>query len=273
MDSLREEMRMALLSPEPLRGLPVSMSADFVSSGAGVTHVVVSGFVDLRDVPFVRTVDRRLASIDVAGAVFDESGGVVGSLAVERAALDLTEEAYKSALAKGLPYQRTAPLKPGRYRVSVAVREESGGKIGNATQWVEIPDLGQGALTLSSLFLMKEDASAKAASAAAAPSLREVQAHRVYGQDESLYVQFFAYNLEKHAQDLVTQTEIWRAGDLLASSPPQPLESQPAAASGAAYTRRIKLRPFGPGDYEVRVVLKGARSDVSASQRAGFRIE
>ena len=275
MDSLREEMRTALTSLEPLRALPVSMSADFVSTDPGVTHVVVSGYVDLRDVPFVRTADRRLATVDVAGAVFDEGGAVVGSLAIERAALDLTEARYKSALAKGLPYQRAAPLKPGRYRVSVAVREGSGGKLGSATQWVEIPDLGQGALTLSSLFLMKEDVpvSAKRASASAAPSLREVQAHRVYGQDERLYVQFFVYNLEKHAEELVTQTEIWRGGNLMAASPPQPLESQAGAAPGAAYTRRIKLRPFGPGDYEVRIVVKAARADASASQRAGFRIE
>ena len=131
-DSLREEMWTALRSLEPLRSLPVSMSADFVGTDTGVTQVVVSGHVDLRDVPFVRTADRRLATIDVAGAVFDESGAVVGSLAIERAALDLTEAQYKSALAKGLPYQRAAPLKPGRYRVSVAVREEGGGKIGNA---------------------------------------------------------------------------------------------------------------------------------------------
>lgn len=275
MDSLREEMRTALTSLEPLRALPVSISADFVSTDPGVTQVVVSGHVDLRDVPFVRTADRRLATVDVAGAVFDETGAVVGSLAIERAALDLTEAAYKRALAKGLPYQRAAPLKPGRYRVSVAVRELSGGKLGNATQWVEIPDLGQGALTLSSLFLIKEDvpASAKTAGASTAPSLREVQAHRTYAQDESLYVRFFAYNLEKHAEELVTQTEIWRGGNLLAASPPQPLESQAGGASGAAYTRRIKLRPFGPGDYEVRIVVRAVRADASASQRAGFRIE
>jgi hypothetical protein len=271
LEVVREEMRTALTSLEPLRGLPVSMSADFVSLGDGVTHVVVSGHVDIREVPFVRTADRRLASVDVAGAVFDESGAVVGSLALERAALDLLEGAYKNALATGIPYQRAAPLKPGRYRVSVAVREASQGKIGNATQWVEIPDLGQGELTLSSLFLMKEDESARPASASAPPALRKVQAHRVYGRHESLYVQFFAYNLERHAKDLVTQAEIWHAGTLLAATPPEPLESQPDPA--LAYTRRIKLQPFAPGDYEVQIVLRSARSGASASRRARFRIE
>ena len=200
-DRLRAELQAALASPTPLKDFPVSLSADFVSVDSATSQVVVSSYVDLRDVPFARTGDRRLATVDVAGAVFDESGAVVGSLAVERATLDLTDAAYERALDKGLPYQRAAPLKPGRYRVGVAVREEGGGKMGSATQWVDIPDLGHGELTLSSLFLMKEDAAAKRAGAStgAGPGLRPVQAHRVYAQGESLIVQFFAYNLAPDA--------------------------------------------------------------------------
>ena len=83
--------------------------------------------------------------------------------------------------------------------MSVAVREEGGGKLGNATQWVEIPDLAQGKLTLSSLFLMKDDAPTQgrlsadgtlpgAAAGAGAPRLHSW---------ESLYLQFFAYNLDR----------------------------------------------------------------------------
>ncbi|HEY8231931.1 MAG TPA: VWA domain-containing protein [Vicinamibacteria bacterium] len=271
-DRLRAELQAALASPKPLEDFKVSLSADFMSVDSAATQVVVSSYVALRDVPFARTGDRRLATVDVAGAVFDEGGAVVGSLAVERATLDLTDAAYEGALDKGLPYQRAAPLKPGRYRVSVAVREEGGGKMGSATQWVEIPDLGQGELTLSSLFLMKEDAAAKRAGAStgAGAGLRPVQAHRVYAQGESLIVQFFAYNLAPDAGSLVTQAEIWRAGELIAASKPEPMEKRDG---GAAHTRRINLRPFGPGEYEVRIVLTDRDTNTTASRRAAFTIE
>jgi hypothetical protein len=272
MDSLQAELRTALTALAPLHGLSVSMSADFLSREAGVMQVVVSGEVDLHDVPFVRTDDRRLAQVDIAGAVFDESGAVVGTLAVERASLDLTDAAYERAREEGLRYQRNAPLKPGRYRVSLAVREQKGGRVGTATQWVDIPDLGQGRMTLSSLFLMKEDRSAKATSASDGPPLRTVQARRVYLRNESLHLQFLAYNLDPHAQ-LVTQTEIWSDGDLLAATPQQPLSAHSGAASTTAYTRKIKLSSFAPGDYEVRIVVTDARSNESTSQRASFRIQ
>jgi VWFA-related protein len=269
-DKLRAELREALTSPRPLSDLPVTLSADFVSVDAQKTQVVVSGHVDLRDVPFVRTDDRRFATIDVAGAVFDESGGVVGSLEVERAALDLTEAAYQGAIAKGLPYQRAAPLEPGRYRVCLAVVEGAGGKVGNASRWVDIPDLASGQPTLSSLFLMKEDGVPSGA-AAGSPSLRQVQAHRVYDKGESLIVQFFAYNLARDGRRFLTQTEIWRGGQLLAASRKEPVVAPGDATR--AHTRKIRLTPFDPGDYEVRIVLTEEQSSATVSERAAFRVE
>jgi hypothetical protein len=242
----------------------VSLSADFVSSEHGAPQVVVSGYVDLRDVPFARTGERRLATVDVAGTVFDEAGAEVGSLPVERAVLDVTDATFEQALAKGLPYQRTAPLPPGRYRVSLAVREEGTGKAGNATQWVEIPDLAAGKPTISSLFLMKDDGGA----------LTPMQARRVYARDESLHLEFFVYNLARASQTpRVTRTEIWRDGRLLAMSPAQPIDPARGGGAQVAYTRKIKLSPFDPGEYEVRIVLTDPQADTSTSQRAGFRIE
>jgi hypothetical protein len=99
-----------------------------------------------------------------------------------------------------------------------------------------------------------------------------VQAHRVYAQGESLVVQFFAYNLEPDAGSLVTQTEMWRAGELLAASKAEPMET-PGGGPQAAHTRRINLRPFGPGEYEVRIVLTDNATNTTASRRAAFTIE
>jgi hypothetical protein len=175
--------------------------------------------------------------------------------------LELTDAEYERALEEGLPYRRTAPLPPGRYRVSLAVREGAG-KLGSAAQWVNVPDLGDGKPALSSLFLMKGNGAA----------LQPAQARRVYGREESLHLEFFVYNLAQAPRaSWVTRTEIWRDGQLLAMSPSQPVER--GGGTQVAYTRKIGLRAFAPGDYEVNIVLTDRNGDTSTSQRADFRIE
>jgi hypothetical protein len=193
--------------------------------------------------------------------------------------MDLTDASYERALKAGLQYQRAAPVKPGRYRVRVAVREDGGGKLGSASQWVQVPDLAGGRLTLSSLFLLKkEDGPGEAAEAPAggAPSLRGVQALRRFQRGETLYVQHFAYNPGRDASgatNLVAQAEIWRGGVLLASSAPEAMGLGDRGEPPVPHTRSIKLEPFGPGDYEVRIVVTDRNANEMTSRRVGFTIE
>ena len=70
----------------------------------------------------------------------------------------------------------------------------------------------------------------------------------------------------------VTQAEIWRDGELLAASTPEPMAARDDAGS-APHTRKIRLRPFDAGAYEVRIVLTDEKTNASASQRAAFTIE
>ena len=158
------------------------------------------------------------------------------------------------------------------------MRLDGSAKLGSTSQWVEVPDLAQGKLTLSSLFLLKKDASpgATPASAGDSPSLRGAQALRRFERGESLYVQLFAYNPARDASgaaDLVTETEIWRGGVKLASTPSEAMEPGERGAPPVPHTRSIKLAPFEPGDYEVRVVVTDRRAGAMASRRVGFTVE
>jgi hypothetical protein len=278
--SLRREseMKKALAAPANQVGIPVRLSADFVSLDGATMQVVVSSHVDLRGVPFAQAGDRHVASVDAAATIFDEGGAVVGTLPPERAALDLTDASYERTLKTGLPYQRAAPVKPGRYRVRFAAREDGEGKVGSASEWVEVPDLADGKLALSSLFLLEKDEPKGEASvpADAGLSLRSVQALRRFKNTQILYVQLFAYNPGRDAagaSDLVTQAEIWRAGALLASAAPAPMEQAPRGEPPVLHTQSIKLEPFGSGDYEVRMVVTDRNTNVTTSRRVGFRID
>jgi VWFA-related protein len=271
-------MRTTLNSIAPLTAIPVRLSADFVAVDNGVAQVVVSGHVDATTLPFLHRHDRYQETVETVAVVYDEAGAVAATLQTERVAMDLTAGEHEQVLKAGLPYQKSVALKPGRYQVRLAAREDAEGKPGSAWQWVQIPDLASGRLTLSSLFLLKatEPAAAPAADPGATLVLQNAQALRHFRRDENLYVQLYAYNPTRDASgatNLVSQAEILRDGTLLGTAVPEPMAQGEAQGPPVPHTSRIRLRSFEPGTYELRVAVTDRNANETASRRVGFTVD
>jgi hypothetical protein len=73
-------------------------------------------------------------------------------------------DAYKGALQNGLVYVLTVPVKkPGAYQLRAALRDASSERVGSASQYIEVPNIGKNRLTLSGLIVSGTDPSAKPA--------------------------------------------------------------------------------------------------------------
>jgi VWFA-related protein len=270
----RAEMTVALHSLAPLNGIPVRVSADFMGLDDGTTQLVVSGNVDVAKLPFVRLKDRRQATLESVAVAFDESGDSAATLQTDRTAMDLGDADYERLLGTGIPYLKAVALKPGRYQVRLAARDEATGLLGSAWQWIEIPEIAPGRFTLSSLFLLQEGKAPAAASAPDAPDLHNAQAVRRYHRNESLYAQIYAYNPKKDADGatkLFAQAEILKNGQTLGKAAPEPMESS-AAQTPLPHTSRIRLQRFEPGDYELRMTVSDENANAIATRRVAFTV-
>ncbi len=274
----RPEARTEPDSPAPVTALPVHLSADFVSVDSGLTQVVVSGYVDMTTVPFVRRRDRHLATVEAGAVVYDEEGAVATTLETDRAAMDLTDGEYEQVVKGGLLYQKVVALKPGRYEVRLTAREDAARMQGSASQWVLIPDLASGRFTVSSLFLLKANQATGASppEPGAALDLHNVQALRRFRRDESLYMQLYAYNPKRDpsgAARLVWQAEVLQGGALLGTGAPEPMVHSEPQAPPVPHTSGIRLQSFEPGDYELRVTVTDRNANETATRRVGFTID
>ncbi|HEY6547439.1 MAG TPA: VWA domain-containing protein, partial [Vicinamibacteria bacterium] len=269
-------MRTALTSLAPLTAIPVRLSADFLSGDGGNPSVVVSGHVDTKAFPFIQKDDRHVAALDAVAVIYDVNGEAVATLP-ERASISLTEADYQQALKAGLQFQKAATVKPGRYQVRFAVREDATGTLGSAWQWVQVPDLAPEQLNVSSLFLLKEgEAKATTETSSAAPDLRNAQALRRFRQGDNLYVQLYAYNPKRDASgatSLVAQAEILRGGVLLGSAAPEPIDPGEAQGPPAPHTTRIRLSRFDPGDYELRVTVTDRNANAFVARQVAFTVD
>jgi VWFA-related protein len=271
----RAEMQTALRSLAPLAGISVRLSADFVSLDGAAAEVVVSGSLDVGTLPFVRVHDRRQATVETAALVYDQSGAVAATLETQRSVMSLADPDYEQLLGAGIPYRRAVPLKPGRYQVRLAARDDGTGLLGSAWQTIEVPDLGSGRLTLSSLFLLKDDSASPAtAGNESGSALRSVQGRRRFGRGENLYVQLYAYNPTRDAAgavEMVSQAEVLRAGSLLGTAAPEPMEGE--SRGPVPHLSRIRLQRFEPGDYLLRVTVTDRNANAMAARSVPFTVE
>jgi VWFA-related protein len=272
------DLHRGLSSLFPLRELPVGLSADFLRRPPMGSQVVVSALIDLAKARFEAAGDRQKAVLEVVAMIYDEKGEVAENLQAERVTLSLGAERHQLALQEGLRYQKSAALKPGLYQVRVVVREEGTGRLGSASEWVEVPEVAAGKLALSSLFLSAGPAETitPAAASAERPPVREVQALKRFRRSEALSFQLYVYEPARDgagATDVVLQAQVWAGPRQMAASPVGPVIFEDEGGGPIPYTSSFPLGSFAPGSYELRVAVSDRKSGQSQVRRVTFLLE
>jgi VWFA-related protein len=264
-EALRErEIGQALGSLFPLEGVPMRMSADFIDLPPAGPQAVIRTHLDVSGVPFLPAGDRYAADLEIAGAVYDEAGQLVGQVSGERAQLSLTEESYRNALADGLTVQKTLALAPGRYQVRMAAREATRSLLGSASGWIEIPDVAARPLTLSSVFLLAD-------AGEGATDLVDVQVERRFRSGQGLHYVVHVYSPSRDgAPGTALQAQVWRGTTLVGVTPKHDVVPGPGEAA-ARWSERISLAGFAAGPYELRVVATAGTT--RAERRVAFEVE
>ena len=149
---LNDLIRNALRSPFPKNDLPVAISLNFLDVAQFGTTLTTSIKISTRSLMVEAQGVQSLAEIDVAGGVFDDRGKPVSTFNKLVTIKAKTGDA-KSQLPDNVFYNHFCVIKPGLYQVRIAAVDPKQGRSGSAVRWIEIPDLGSKALTLSSLIV------------------------------------------------------------------------------------------------------------------------
>ncbi len=148
-----EQLRAALNTPfaGDVRVRLTSLFGDEVSGGSFVRAMV---HVDARDLQFSKAADgSNKAELELVVLTLDAVGNVLDQ-ASRIETVSAKSDTYDRILQNGLSYFLNVPVKqPGGYQVRVAVRDAASEKTGSASQYIGVPDLAQGALTLSGLVI------------------------------------------------------------------------------------------------------------------------
>jgi len=199
------------------------------------------------------------ATFDVVGFVVNSRGQSQDGFS-QTIITSFSPEEYKQALANGISFTGHAALPPGNYQFRAVVREGETGRLGTASQYLEVPDLSKKRLTMSSLFLYGVDL-AQGNKAAPQP----LNALRQLPRKLDLRYAAVIYNpkLEGGKPQLRSQLIVSQGSRIVFKAPEQLVAGQ-VQNGQTAEVGQVSLAKARPGRYMLTLVITDPLADKKA---------
>lgn len=272
------KLQEAIIAPNPERQIPISLALNYLDTPDKGIALSVSIQMPVEFLSLNSEGGKDSAQVDLAGAVFDQRGQS-GARFGERVTLSGQTDTVKSG-GRQLVHTHMIFLGPGLYQVRVAARDTKTGYLGSARAWVEVPDLSNHNLTLSSLFVgERPQSSSQDTTVGHDPVLDQLalSVDRRFTRESFLRYLFFIYNSTRSdsnpAPDVLVQTQILRDDQPVFTAPVQKIPTEAGQdLQRLPYAAEIPLERLPAGNYVLRVTAIDRLAKSSASQQARFEI-
>lgn len=284
-----QQMAKALTSPFARNDIAVAVNALFADDPADGPYVRSFVHIDASKLKFTTDAEGwNKTTFDIAAVAFGDNG-----LPVEKQETKYTIKSkgptHDAMLRNGFVYVLIMPIKQaGTYQYRVALRETGTGKIGSASQVVEVPDLTKKKLTLSSIAV--EDISMTTwqnitqGKVGTAPGQMQLASTLLYDTvlkqfpaGTVLRYGFEVYNAKSEGSQmpqLETQTRIVQNNRTVAEG--NPMKFNPAGQVDPRHVRisgNMMLKDTLPaGDYALQVTVRDLNSKQTTTQIFPFEI-
>ncbi len=249
-----DEFAAALFSPFTSSGVRLRLTPVFAEAADSRATITLMLHIDARDLTFSSDQGDRQATADLLAFTVDERGQPIDK-ASYKAIIRLKPARYEYALGAGLVYTSSiAVVRPGPYQVRVAVRDTATGKIGTASQFVEVPDLKKRRLALSGLVLDSPPNQPQDREAPGGPSFRVFRRSGAFDFTCQIFNARLDPGTNKPALD--TEVRVFRGQQQVLATEPKRLD---VAATGSARTTakgNVPLEAFEPGSYALQFIVR-----------------
>jgi VWFA-related protein len=259
------QLMSALISPFGAEQVNVRLTSLFINTPQGGSALRSMLLIDPRTLTFKQLPDGQQETVlDLIAVTFGENGRLVDQVnRIET--IRVRPEDFQRFLTQGMVYDLNVPIKrPGAYQLRIAVRDQATERVGSASQYVEVPDLGRKRLTLSGLVVAppQEQTTAAADDRQAGPATRR------FRRGSLLDYGFVIYNAKfdrANRPRLTMQARLFREGQQVYAGQEQPVDlSQQTRIDRFEAAGRLQLGADLPaGEYVLQVVVTDALANSS----------
>ena len=250
-ETRQAQIAKALVSPFTTADLRVRLTTLFSQSDKEGPFIKTLLHFDAHDLTFTEEPDgSRSAVIDIAVVTFNENGDPAETVN-KTWNLRFSKEAYEETLKKGLVYSVAVPMKkPGPYQLRVALRDATSKKLGSAMQFVEVPNLDSGRMTLSGIVVSAESPDADS---------KGTPAVRIFKSGGAISYAYEILNAPTGGNEkpkLEMQLRLYQEGRTVYEGDVIPIKSEAEPnAKRLAVGGRMQLTRIPPGEYVMQIIV------------------
>ncbi|HET6893692.1 MAG TPA: VWA domain-containing protein, partial [Pyrinomonadaceae bacterium] len=274
----KEQLREAIGAPYPDRVIPVALSLNYVNTPDKKMLLSTSLQIPFQFISFTPEEGKNKGTVQIVGSVFNEKGQS-GARFEEQITVSAISMAQVKEGKDSIAYTFPVNVEPGLYQVRVAVRDEKTGHTGSAHAWIEIPDLSDRKLKLSSLIIGSAKDTTTNVSSSDVPSVPQLgmSIDRQFKRNSVLRFLFMVYNATRGTADLMpdvaSQVQILRDDQPVITTSLKKIPTVGVDPDRLPYAADLSLEGLPAGQYVLHVTAIDRVSKTSSSQQTRFAIE
>lgn len=268
--------------------MPFDLRTDFVKVTNDTVLVPITIQIKTRDMTFVQKDGIQRASVNIFGRVSTLSGRVA-TVFEDTVAVDEPNELLEKALTSSQLYWKALTLKPGLYKLEVAVKDINGDRFGTYARSLRVPEFDEEKLSSSSLILadLLEHVAAKNIGAGnfvigdtkVRPRLDAADGKpAAFPHQQPLHVYLQVYNLKpeaatKHTRATLTYEISKLPGNTVVAKLDEPATAYSSGGDQITIEKSFSLAKLEPGLYNFKLTVRDDVTQQTIAATARFRVE
>jgi GWxTD domain-containing protein len=268
--------------------MPFDMRSDFVKITADTVLVPITIQIKTSDMTFVQKEGIQRAAVNIFGRISTLSGRVASTFE-DTVGVDEPNELLEKALLTSQVYWKAIPLKPGMYKIDLALKDVNGGRVGTLVRSLRVPEYDDEKLASSSLILadLMERVPAKSIGSGnfiigdtkVRPRLDAADGKPAsFHRTQRLNIWLQVYNLQQDPQSRKTRATIGYDIVNLQTSKSVMHADEASATYGntgdqITIEKSMPLANLDPGAYNLKITVNDEVSKQTINPSARFQVE
>jgi hypothetical protein len=259
--------------------LPFDVRTDYIRVTEETVLTPITIQVANRNLEFQNKGGVMHGVMDVFGELTSLSGRIISTFQ-DGVVLDVPENDFERYINRKSVYQKAVPLRPGRYKLSVVVKDDTNGHMGSMELGIQVPHYDDDKLSNSSLILADLIAPLPTTQVGSGPfvigrSKVRPSVNQAFTRDQNLGIYMQVYNLglapQTHRASAEIQYQIEKDGKPVLDQTEQVAKSQ-SASEQITLQKTMPLKSLQPGKYTVLIKVTDNVKKRTISPTASFEL-